>query len=144
MEEIKNILKNIKTNGIIRKLDELGRIVIPIDYRKSKVEDGKTKVNVFNIGEYVIIEILDNQLEKTTRKFDELGRVVINIEIRDLLGWQQKDEIEIWNFGKYFILKRVVLKCVFCDYDKKKLIYYRDKLVCEKCIKALIEEYIKR
>lgn len=30
MEEIQEVIKNIKSDGIIRKLDELGRIVIPM------------------------------------------------------------------------------------------------------------------
>lgn len=120
MNEIEKIIRNIKINGLIRKLDELGRVVIPIDYRKSKVEEGKTKVKVFSINEFVIVEILENQLENTTKKFDELGRVVVNIEIRNSLGWQENDEIEIWSFGRFFLLKKVEEKCVFCGCDKKK------------------------
>lgn len=119
MEQVKEIIENIKTNGIIRKVDELGRVLIPIDYRKGKVEDGKTKVAVYNIKEYVIVEILENQSEETNKKFDGLGRVVVYKEIRDELGWKEKDSIEIWNFGRYFVLKKVEEACVFCN--KKKI-----------------------
>lgn len=106
IEEIIKFIEIIKADGVSRKIDELGRIVIPIQYREL-VEEEKTKVNIFNIGEYVIVEILDNQLEDTNMKFDKLGRVAIGIEIRDLLDWKTGDEIRVWNYEKYFILKKI-------------------------------------
>lgn len=47
MEEIEELIKKIKGNGIIRKLDELGRIVIPMEYRMNKIVDGETKVRIY-------------------------------------------------------------------------------------------------
>ena len=119
MNEIEKVIEKAKKcNGIIRKLDELGRIVIPKDYRYGKIVDGETKVAIYNNKDYVIIEVME-QLNDTNKKFDELGRVVINREIRNKLEWKEKDSIEIWNFGKYFILKKEVEECVFCG--KKKV-----------------------
>lgn len=106
MNEIKEMIKNIKTSGISRKLDELGRILIPIDYRKEKVEDGKTKVNIYDIDEFVIVEILEDQTVDTNKKFDEIGRVIIDKKTREKHNWKEKDEINIWNIGRYFILKK--------------------------------------
>lgn len=139
MNELEKLIKNIQISGIIRKVDELGRVVIPIDYRKGKVEDGQTKVAIHQIRDYVIIEILQDQSQETTKKFDELGRVVVNIEIRNELNWKEKDQIEVWNFGRYFILKKVEDKCVFCSSKKKSLIEYKGKLVCRKCKEELVE-----
>lgn len=132
MSELEEAIKKAKKiNGIIRRLDELGRIVMPKDYRKGKVKDGETKVAIYHIKDYVVVEIID-QTSDTNKKFDELGRIVINIEIRDELGWKEKDSIETWNFGKYFILKKLVEECAFCG-KEKSLIEYKDKKVCEKC-----------
>ena len=75
MKELQEFIKNIKTDGILRKLDDLGRVVIPIEYRGNKVKDGETKVDIYQIDEYVIIEILKNQKEETKRRFDTLGRI---------------------------------------------------------------------
>ena len=136
MTEIEKIIKKIKTNGMIRRLDELGRLVIPIEYRYNKVKEGQTKVNVYNIRKYVIIEILDDQNVEGARKFDDLGRVTINKEIRDTLNWKQKDKIEIWNYGKYFILKKANFGCVFCN-NETELTSYKQEFVCEKCKKEL-------
>ena len=48
MSEVEKVInKAKKSNGIIRKLDELGRIVIPKDYRKGKVVDRETKVAIW-------------------------------------------------------------------------------------------------
>ena len=107
MNSIEKITKNITTNGIIGKIDELGRILIPKKYRKDKVIDGETKIAIYNIEKFVIIEILKNQSEDTNKKFDELGRVVIYKEIRKRLNWKEKDSIEMWNYDNYFILKKV-------------------------------------
>lgn len=118
MSEVEKIIEKAKqVNGMIRRLDELGRIVLPKDYRQGKVVDGETKVAIYHVKDYVIVEILEDSAD-TNRKVDELGRVVINIEIRNELEWKEKDSIETWNFGKYFILKKVAMECVFCG--KKK------------------------
>ena len=130
MSEVEKVVqKSKKMNGIIRKLDDLGRIVLPKDYRKLEVEDGVTNVAVYYIKDYVIVEILEGMGNK---KVDGLGRVVIDIEIRNQLGWNEQDEIEVWKFGKYFVLKKVALECIFCGI-KKNLLEYKEKKVCEKC-----------
>lgn len=142
MNEIEKIIRKIKIRGIIRNVDELGRVVIPKEFRKN-VKDGETKVSVYSIKNYVVIEILDNQLENNAKRFDELGRVVINKEIRDELSWKEKDEIEVWNIQKYFILKKVEDKCIFCG-KKKDLLIYKGKLVCEECKEEIggVNEYV--
>lgn len=70
MNEVEKFLKEIekqKISGILRKLDELGRVVIPIDYRTGKVEDGETKIAIHNIKKYIIIEILKIKQKKLTK-----------------------------------------------------------------------------
>ena len=137
MEEIEELIKNIKTNGITRKLDELGRLVIPSEYRNGKVVDGVTPVKVYNIGDYVVVELLDKvETEKNTKKFDELGRIVVQIEIRKKLNWNRYDKIKIWDCEKYFIMQKEKNECVFCG-RKDNLIEYKNQLLCEQCKKEL-------
>lgn len=135
MEEIEELIKNIKTNGITRKLDELGRLVIPSEYRKGKVVNGETPVKVHNIGDYVIVELLD-KADKNTKKFDKLGRIVVQIEIRKKLNWNKDDKIKIWDCDKYFIMQKEKNECVFCG-RKDNLIEYKNQLLCEQCKKEL-------
>lgn len=140
MNEVEKFLKEIekqKISGILRKLDELGRVVIPIDYRTGKVEDGETKIAIHNIKKYIIIEILKDQTEKTNKRFDELGRVVVYVEMRNKLNWKVRDDIEVWNYENYFILKKVEKECTFCA-NKENLTEYKGKLICSKCRKELV------
>lgn len=72
------------------------------------------------------------------RRVDELGRIVIPIEIRNKLGILEKDPIEIYVEGSNIVLKKFEPNCVFCG-SSKKLVEYKDKLVCSKCAKKLSE-----
>ncbi len=72
------------------------------------------------------------------RKVDELGRVVIPIELRNTLKIAEKDPIEIFVEGSSIILKKYEPNCVFCG-NSKKLVSYKDKLICEKCAKQIGE-----
>ena len=76
------------------------------------------------------------------RKVDELGRVVIPIELRNQFQIAEKDPIEIFVDGSSIVLKKYEKSCLFCG-NTKKLSNYKDKPICNKClkqIKALTEE----
>ena len=70
------------------------------------------------------------------RRVDELGRVVIPIELRNKFDIKEKDPIEIYVDGSSIVLKKYEPNCIFCG-STKKLITYKDKLVCTKCIENL-------
>ena len=76
---------------------------------------------------------------KTTgivRKVDELGRVVLPVELRRVLGIAERDELEISMEGDRIVMKKYASTCVFCGSDTE-LVDYRDKCVCENCIREL-------
>ena len=106
LKKIERVINSINFGGILRRVDELGRIVLPIEYRKGKIEEGKTKLTVYQLGDYAIVELLEEQA-KSKKRIDELGRAVINKEIRDNLEWKSGDYVEIWNVEKYYILKKL-------------------------------------
>ena len=68
------------------------------------------------------------------RKVDELGRVVIPIELRNQFQIAEKDPIEIFVDGSSIVLKKYEKSCLFCG-NTKKLVTYKDKLICNKCLK---------
>ena len=70
------------------------------------------------------------------RKVDELGRVVIPIELRNQFQIAEKDPIEIFVDGSSIILKKYEKSCLFCG-NTKKLVNYKDKLICSKCLKQI-------
>ena len=76
------------------------------------------------------------------RKVDELGRVVIPIELRTQFQIAEKDPIEIFVDGSSIVLKKYEKSCLCCG-NNKKFSNYKDKLICNKClrqIKTLNEE----
>ncbi len=72
------------------------------------------------------------------RKVDELGRVVIPIEIRNQFEIAEKDPIEIYVDGSSIILKKYERSCLFCG-NTKKVVSYKNKLICGKCLKQIKE-----
>lgn len=72
------------------------------------------------------------------RKLDELGRIVIPKEIRKNLEIEEKDQIEIFTDGSAIVLKKYEPGCIICN-NSKELTYYKDKLICNKCINALYQ-----
>lgn len=140
MKELERFISKLKKknceDGMTRRVDELGRVVLPIEMRKGKIVEGETKVKIHKLDNYVVFEIVEDT-EEYTRKIDELGRVVIIKEFRDELKWKEKDLIEIWNYEKYYILKKVENKCIFCN-RLNKLESYKGKLVCNKCKEELV------
>lgn len=68
----------------LRKVDELGRIVIPIEIRKElKIE----KNDIINVS----------ILEKTfTDKIDAIGRIILPIEIRKELDIKVADKLKVY------------------------------------------------
>lgn len=72
------------------------------------------------------------------RRVDELGRVVIPIELRNKFGIFEKDPIEIYVDGSSNYSKKIRTKLCICG-NSKKLVQYKDKLVCSKCAKQLAD-----
>lgn len=72
------------------------------------------------------------------RRVDELGRVVIPIELRNKFDIKEKDPIEIYVEGSSIILKKYEPNCIFCG-STKKLVHFKDKLICSKCAKQLAD-----
>ncbi|MBP3801947.1 MAG: AbrB/MazE/SpoVT family DNA-binding domain-containing protein [Clostridia bacterium] len=70
------------------------------------------------------------------RKVDELGRIVVPIELRNKLNINVKDEVEIYVDGTSIVLKKFEPNCIFCG-NKKNLVQYKDKLICQKCLENI-------
>ena len=70
------------------------------------------------------------------RKIDDLGRIVLPIELRRTLNIAERDSIEIYVDEDQIILKKYLPTCVFCG-NSENLSDFKDKIVCESCIKEL-------
>ena len=72
------------------------------------------------------------------RKVDELGRIVLPIELRRTLDIAERDPLEIYVDGSSIVLTKYQPACIFCG-DSKDIITYKEKKVCEVCLKDLTE-----
>lgn len=132
MEDFNEIIDNLKGDGITRRIDELGRIVVPVNFRLKDFEPG-TEVYLYKKNNCIIISLKNLNEELGIRKtFDELGRIQINIDTRRELEWKEKDFISVWKIENYIVLKKLEEKCTFCE-STKNLIEYKNKLICNKC-----------
>ena len=72
------------------------------------------------------------------RKVDDLGRIVLPIELRRVLDISERDELEIYMENDRIILQKFEPACLFCG-SSRNLIMYRDKNVCQECVRKLAE-----
>ncbi len=71
------------------------------------------------------------------RKVDQLGRVVIPKELRKNFDIKDNEDfLEIYVEGDKIILKKYAPGCTFCG-KETNLYEFRDKTVCENCLKEL-------
>lgn len=88
--------------SINRKVDELGRVVIPIEFRRKLGIETKNNLTMLMDGDRIILE---KGLE-----VDELGRIVIPFHIRKAMGIKEKEELKIEVVDEKIILNRQVAK----------------------------------
>lgn len=133
----------MKNTGIIRKVDELGRFVIPSILRETLKIDTGCQFEVSTDNGYIILEKYNNEEKRNKgailRLVDELGRLVIPIKIRENYNIYEKTGLEIYLEEDIIILKKHEKTCVFCN-GTNKLKKFKDKLVCSKCIDKLTSE----
>lgn len=72
------------------------------------------------------------------RKVDDLGRIVLPVEMRRMFGIRPGDEMEISVDGGGIQLRKVEVRCVFCD-GSVDLKPFREKQVCDSCSSALLD-----
>ena len=120
-----------KLNERVRKIDELGRIVIPIEIRNYLDIKSGEKIDILKSGRNIILRKSTNikkhirhiNIEKGievdiqvtyykdhekqnlyTRSINELGLLVIPLELRKSLDIKEKDSLKIYVKNDYIIL----------------------------------------
>ena len=92
-------MKNLKTNVMQRKVDALGRIVIPYETRREmNIKSGESMVIILDNQSIILLK--DDGTPKSgsiiiIRKIDELGRVVLPMIIRNKLKIKENDLLNI-------------------------------------------------
>lgn len=114
--------------GIVRKIDELGRVVVPIEIRRT------TGIDVLMLTDLTINNGVLQLTRGNGRRIDELGRYVIPKEIRRRNGWDTGQEMEVYaENGAICIKKR---GCEWCD-ETEDLIVINGHHLCISCTAAV-------
>lgn len=127
--------------GVVRKLDELGRIVIAKEIRDALCLAEKDQIEIYLKRNNIILGKKENDTETVgiIRLLDELGRVVIPKEIRDTLDLNVGDEIELLLDIKKIVLKKHYKNCVYCGAERK-IHNILGKPICSRCINKIKKE----
>ena len=127
----------MKSTGIVRRVDQLGRIVIPVDLRRAlKIKEIEDSIEIYTEEEFAVLKKHDDSDEKTvvTRRVDQLGRIVLPVELRRKLDIEaEKDSLEIFVEDNVLYLKKHQPACVFCG-NARNVTSFKGKIVCRQCL----------
>ena len=131
----------IKSTGIVRKVDELGRIVLPKELRKARNIEHKDYMEIYmEDGGIILKRCSPDEIESLgiVRRVDELGRIVLPKETRAVLKILHKDSLEIYVDEDKIILKKYQPACIFCE-NAENLVDFCGKKVCKDCAAKIAE-----
>ncbi len=130
----------MKSTGIVRKVDQLGRIVIPKELRRTlNLVENKDSLEIYIEKNTILLKKFVGGDEKSsmTRGIDPLGRIVLPIELRRRLDIaEERDSLEIYIDHTTIILKKYEPACVFCQ-NARNVFTFKGKNICPACLEEL-------
>lgn len=138
-EEI--ILGSLKATGISRRIDGVGRLVIPIEIIRNNDISTSRPFEIFIKEDSIVLKYYSenantDEITGVTRKLDTLGRLVIPMEIRRGLGLKAKTYVTFFLDEKNIIIKKLIGGCIFCG-EQDNTIKHSEKEVCKPCINKM-------
>ena len=126
----------MKATGIIRRIDDLGRLVFPIEIRRILDITQGDKIEIYVADNKIVCKkYIEDAVHPTTsivRPVDSLGRTVIPMEVRKMLSLPIKAAMQIFVDGDAIVLKEYEEKCVFCA-SAENLFDFKNKKICAAC-----------
>ena len=128
--------------GIVRKLDELGRITLPMEYRKMLVMVPGESVDMSLDGKVIRLQVFEKGLVKgVVRNLDHLGRVTLPMEYRRSLHINLSDLVDMYLDGPVVCIKAVKLQCAICgSEDEKSLMVIDEVHICRACAFKVVDK----
>jgi transcriptional pleiotropic regulator of transition state genes len=129
------MISDFKSTGIVRKVDDLGRVVIPKGVIDSLGYEKNQSVKISLLGtESVVIAKDDGTAQGTARRVDDLNRLVIPMEIRKRFSIATGTPLEIFvSTSNAIILKVYTELCSICG-NSENLYIVKNKRMCSDCI----------
>ena len=127
--------------GLTRRIDKLGRIMVPKAIRSEYSIAEHTPVEIFTKGEFIVIKkyaISDGDIQSRYHT-DNVGRIVLPKSIRKQFGLAECDDyVEIFTEETSILLKKYERSCVICG-NTVNLLSIRDKKICRECADEIIK-----
>ena len=126
--------------GIIRSVDDLGRIVIPSEWRKELGLNPGTQLEISRKGDILHINKISEHNAGTgtgiIRSLDALGRLVLPKEWRQDLGFYESVALEMCKNGNKLTISIKQEVCCICGFKKDEedvTLRVHGKIVCKEC-----------
>lgn len=130
----------MKSTGMVRNVDQLGRIVIPKELRRTlHIREAKDLLEIYIEDKMIVLKAFDENSETSgiVRGVDRLGRIVLPIELRRKLDIvEERDALEIYIDDTAIMLRKYQPDCVFCG-DAKNILIFKGKNICQHCLSEL-------
>lgn len=134
------------SRGIVRKIDELGRVTLPIEYRKSFgiATRENAPIGMYVDGQVIRLHMAEDRFLGIVRKLDELGRLTLPIEVRRTLDFEDRQDVDLYVDGGEVCIGKYTREdvCVICGDGGEDLHEVKGKFICEDCALAVYDAVI--
>lgn len=130
-------------NGIVREIDTLGRLVIPMETRKMLGLVAHPYADMWLDGKIVHIKMASVFSAKgyskgIVRKLDSLGRICIPKEYRKVLHIENGAAVDMWMDGSEICVQRAEYGCGWCG-GINELMEVKGHHICRECAYAVVD-----
>ena len=126
-------------NGIVRKIDNLGRITLPVEVRRRYGILTGDRVGLHLDGNIIR---LSKDITGMSRPVDELGRVALPMEYRKTLGINPGDGVDMWVEGEEICLRKEVTGCIICG-SAEQLLEVEGIHICRSCGLKIVDKVME-
>ncbi|MDF2907155.1 MAG: transcriptional regulator, AbrB family [Herbinix sp.] len=124
--------------GIVRKIDELGRITLPMEFRRSfgiKVKE-QAPIGMYIVDGEIHLVKVEGEFRGIARNLDELGRLTLPIEVRRSLNFTDRQKVDMYvEFGQIIVKK---VGCEWCS-SEEDLMEIDGHCLCRKCAFKVVD-----
>jgi bifunctional DNA-binding transcriptional regulator/antitoxin component of YhaV-PrlF toxin-antitoxin module len=136
------------SKGLERRIDELGRITIPMEYRKAIGAMEKERLGMYVESNILHLFKVDDDFVGFARCLDELGRWTLPIEIRRTLNCDIRQKMDIYiDSSSVFDNTKVICVskcgCSWCN-NTDHLMEVKGHMLCNNCANDVVDEVHKQ
>jgi len=129
--------------GIVRRVDGLGRIVIPVETRRMLGLKEDPYVDMYLDGQIIRIKLaVLVETKGIVRRLDNLGRVTVPREYRKLLHVAEGDEVDMYLEGNEVCIQKAVYGCGWCG-SSKELYEVNGHHICKACAYDVVDTVVR-